>query len=149
MSDEEQILSLINRYCYTVDGGDLDGFVALYENGELYVEGAQPNKGAKEIFDNVMSNVIIYPDGTPRTRHMNANVEISVDALAGTAKAQRYVTVLQQTETLPLQAIFSGHYHDEFVKENGSWRYSRTVIKNALVGDTSRHLRTSDFIEAS
>ena len=149
MSDEAQILSLINQYCYTVDHGDLDGFAQLYENAELYAEGAPPNRGSQEILDNVLSNVIIYEDGTPKTRHVNANVELHVDAAAGSAKAQRYVTVLQQTETLPLQTIFSGHYYDEFVRENGSWRFSKTVIKNPLVGDTSQHLRSSDFIETS
>ena len=148
MSDEAQILSLLNQYCYTVDSGDLDGFAALYEDAELYADGAPRNKGSQDILDNVMSNVIIYEDGTPKTRHMNANVELSIDAVAGTAKAQRYVTVLQQTETLPLQTIFTGHYHDEFVRQDGRWRYAKTVIKNPLVGDTSQHLSSSEFIEA-
>ena len=74
MSDKEQILSLLNRYSFTVDSGDLEGFVALFEKGEWYVEGTPPNKGSKEVFDNVVSNVIIYEDGTPRTRHVNANI---------------------------------------------------------------------------
>lgn len=146
MSDREQLLSLLNRYSFAIDSGDLDGFVALYEKGEWYVEGSPPNKGAKEVFDNVVSNAIIYEDGTPKTRHVNTNIELSIDEVAGTAKGERYVTVLQQTGTLPLQAIFSGHYHDEFQKENGSWRFSRTVVRNPLVGDTSHHLRSDEFI---
>ena len=149
MSDKEQILSLLNRYSFTVDSGDLEGFVALFEKGEWYVEGTPPNRGSKEVFDNVVSNVIIYEDGTPRTRHVNANIELSIDEASGTAKGQRYVTVWQQTETLPLQAIFSGHYHDEFEKENGSWRFSKTVVRNPFVGDTSQHLRSDEFIDTS
>jgi len=149
MSDREQILGLLNRYSYTVDSGDLDGFVALYEKAEMYVEGTPPKRGSKEIFDNVVSNVILHEDGTPRTRHISSNIELSIDEVAGTAKGQRYLTVIQQTETLPLQVIFSGHYHDEFVRENGSWRFSRTVVTNPFVGDTSQHLRSEDFIETS
>jgi len=147
MSDKDEIMSLLNRYSHTVDGGDIEGFVALFEKGEWYVEGSTPNRGSKEVFENVLSKVIIYEDGTPRTRHINANIELSIDEKSGTAKGQRYVTVLQQTDSLPLQAIFSGHYYDEFVKENGEWRFAKTVIHQPFVGDMSQHLKSEDFIE--
>jgi len=147
MSDKDEIMSLLNRYSHTVDGGDIEGFVALFEKGEWYVEGSTPNRGSKEVFENVLSKVIIYEDGTPRTRHVNANIELSIDEKSGTAKGQRYVTVLQQTDSLPLQAIFSGHYYDEFVKENGEWRFAKTVIHQPFVGDMSQHLKSEDFIE--
>jgi len=147
MSDKDEIMSLLNRYSHTVDGGDIEGFVALFEKGEWYVEGSTPNRGSKEVFENVLSKVIIYEDGTPRTRHVNSNIELSIDEKSGTAKGQRYVTVLQQTDSLPLQAIFSGHYYDEFVKENGEWRFAKTVIHQPFVGDMSQHLKSEDFIE--
>jgi 3-phenylpropionate/cinnamic acid dioxygenase small subunit len=147
MSDKDEIMSLLNRYSHTVDSGDIEGFVALFEKGEWYVEGLTPNRGSNEVFENVLSKVIIYDDGTPRTRHVNANIELSIDEKSGTAKGQRYVTVLQQTDSLPLQAIFSGHYYDEFVKENGEWRFAKTVVHQPFVGDMSQHLKSEDFIE--
>ena len=147
MTDREEILSLLNRYSHTVDGGDIDGFIALFADGEWYVEGTPPNRGSQEIYDNVLAQVIIYSDGTPRTRHVNTNIDLAIDTDKGTASGQRYVTVLQQTETLPLQAIFSGHYHDEFVKEEGRWSFARTVVRRPFVGDMSQHLKTKSFIE--
>ena len=57
MSDKDQILSLLNRYSHTVDSGDIEGFVALFDRGEWYVEGSTPNRGSKEVFDNVLSKV--------------------------------------------------------------------------------------------
>ncbi len=144
MSDKDEIMSLLNRYSHTVDGGDIEGFVALFEKGEWYVEGSTPNRGSKEVFENVLSKVIIYEDGTPRTRHINANIELSIDEKSGTAKGQRYVTVLKQTDSLPLQVIFSGHYYDEFVKENGEWRFAKTVIHQPFVGDMSQHIKSED-----
>lgn len=146
MSAKDKIMSLLNRYSHTVDGGDIEGFVALFEKGEWYVEGTTPNRGSKEVFDNVLSKVIIYEDGTPRTRHVNSNIELSIDESGGTAKGERYVTVLQQTDSLPLQAIFSGHYHDEFIKENGEWRFAKTVVHRPFVGDLSQHLKSEGFI---
>ena len=146
MSDKDEILSLLNQYSRRVDSGDIEGFVGLFEKGEWYIEGTTPNRGSKEVFDNVLSKVIIYDDGTPRTRHVNANIELSINEENDTAKGERYVTVLQQTDSLPLQAVFSGHYHDEFVKENGIWRFAKTVVHQPFVGDLSQHLKSEDFI---
>lgn len=147
MSDKEEILSLLNRYSHTIDSGDIEGFAELFDKGEFYVEGSPPNRGSKEVFDNVASNVIIYEDGTPRTRHINSNIKLEIDEKTGTAKAERYVTVLQQTDKLPLQPIFSGHYHDEFSKEDGEWHFVKAVIHQPFAGNLSHHLKSDDFIE--
>jgi len=147
MSDKEEILSLLNCYSHTIDSGDIEGFAELFAKGEFYVEGSTPNRGSKEVFDNVASKVIIYEDGTPRTRHVNSNIKLEIDEKNGTAKGERYVTVLQQTDKLPLQPIFSGHYYDEFIKENGEWRFAKAVIHQPFAGDLSHHLKNDDFVE--
>lgn len=143
MNSETEIKALLNEYAYRVDTGDLDGFLDLFEKGEWSVAGSTVSHGRQELFDNVISNIIIYADGTPKTRHVTANVSLSIDEAGGTASGQRYVTVLQQTDELPLQTIFSGHYFDEFVKDDGRWRFARTVVRHPLVGDMSAHLTAS------
>ena len=42
--------------------------------------------------------------------------------------------------------FFSGHYFDEFVKDDGTWRFVKTVVHNPLVGDMSQHLKAVEFI---
>lgn len=146
MSARDAITSLLNRYSFTVDTGDFEGFLALYADGAWSVEGAAPNDGPDAIRANVIDKIIVYPDGTPRTRHVTTNVELAIDEAADRATGQRYVTVLQQTDELPLQAIFSGHYHDEFVCENGTWRFASTVVRSPFVGNMSGHLKGVEFI---
>ncbi len=143
MNSEAEINTLLNEYAYRVDTGDLDGFLDLFEAGEWSVEGSTISHGRQELFDNVISNIIIYPDGTPKTRHVTANISLQIDEATGSASGQRYVTVLQQTDKLPLQTIFSGHYFDEFVKDNGRWRFAKTTVRHPLVGDMSAHLTAS------
>ncbi|MES0884428.1 nuclear transport factor 2 family protein [Roseibium sp. SCP14] len=143
MNAKDQILKLINQYSFTLDSGDLDGFADLFKDGEWIFEGSEPNRGRQELYDNVLTLVILYEDGTPRTRHATTNVNIEVDEEAGTATSQRYVIVVQQTDKLPLQVIYSGQYFDEFARrEDGSWYYTRLTIRNPLFGDLSHHLRT-------
>jgi len=141
MTSKEEILRLLTKYSRTVDSGDLDGFAELFSNGEWYVEGTSPSVGSDEIRQAVTSQIIIYDDGTPRTRHVNSNIDIEVDEESGTATCQRYVTILQQTESHPLQVIASGDYKDSFVKRNGTWSFASTVIRRPFLGDMSRHMK--------
>ena len=141
MTTRVAILKLINSYSFTLDSGDLDGFLDLFAHGEWTFDQGRPNRGRQELFDNVVSRVILYQDGTPRTRHVSTNVDIEIDEQTGRATCQRYVTVFQQTDELPLQVIYSGHYHDEFIRRNGAWHFSSCTIRNPLFGDLSHHLR--------
>jgi hypothetical protein len=53
------------------------------------------------------------------------------------------VTVLQQTDVLPLQPIASGRYVDRFRKESGLWRFEERVVSGFLLGDRSQHVNWS------
>ena len=140
MSSRDEILHLMNMYGFTIDTGDLDGFASLFEHGEWGMNGAEPFRGKKQFLD-ALSNIIIYEDGTPRTKHVTANIDLDIDEAADKAKSQCYVTVFQQTEELPLQAIFSGHYFDDFERVDGKWRFKRRHIRYQLVGDMSAHFK--------
>lgn len=45
MSDRDEILNLLNIYSHTVDGGDMEGFAALFEYAEWSIDGAPPSRG--------------------------------------------------------------------------------------------------------
>ncbi|MGR8949241.1 MAG: nuclear transport factor 2 family protein [Gammaproteobacteria bacterium] len=141
MNSREEILHLMNQYGFTIDTGDLEGFAGLFEHGEWGMEGGEPFVGKAHLLEG-LSNVIIYEDGTPRTKHVTANIDLEIDEDAGTATSQCYVTVFQQTDSFPLQAIFSGHYFDDFECVEGTWRFKKRHIKHQLVGDMSAHLKT-------
>ncbi len=146
MNAREEILHLMNMYGFTIDTGDLDGFAGLFEHGEWGMDGAEPFVGKQQFLD-ALSNIRIYEDGTPKTKHVTANVDLDINEEAGTAKSQCYVTVFQQTKDFPLQAIFSGHYFDEFERQNGQWRFKKRHIRHQLVGDMTAHLKTvSDIV---
>ena len=141
MTSREEILHLMNVYGFTIDTGDLDGFAGLFEHSAWGVEGAEPFVGKQQVLE-ALSNVRIYEDGTPRTKHVTANVDLMIDEASGAAKSQCYVTVFQQTDDFPLQAIFSGHYFDEFERVDGTWRFKKRDMRYNLVGDLSAHLKT-------
>lgn len=148
MSAETQIANLLYRYAEYMDSGDLAGAVSLFEHARLRV-GPDEGPGGSTVDAAAMlafwrAVVVLYPDGTPRTKHVVTNPIIEVDEHAGTASCRSYYTVLQQTDGFPLQPIVTGRYHDRFECVDNHWRFSfRDYTLIDMVGDVSHHLTQS------
>ena len=56
------------------------------------------------------------------------------------ATARSVYTVIQATESLPLQPIISGRYHDSFKRTDNGWQFAERQIFIDLMGDCSAHL---------
>jgi len=135
-----EILRLMNEYCFRIDTGDLEGFAELFEHGTWHVLG-DPTGGdkGKQAVLNTLRVITLY-DGKPRTKHIMTNVQIDIDESNNQAIAQSYITVLQNVPPdFPLQPIFAGHYYDTFERTNGVWRFLIRKISPDLIGDLSRH----------
>jgi SnoaL-like domain len=141
MNAYAQINRLMNEYCFAIDSGNLEALASLFLRGEWGMEGMALLKGYDEILCHLRENAIIYSDGTTRTRHLISNIDITIGNKSESASSQCYVTVLQQTEDLPLQPIFSGIYCDDFKCDPHGWYFTRRVVKSALMGDLSHHMK--------
>jgi|SRR5580704_879746 3-phenylpropionate/cinnamic acid dioxygenase small subunit len=141
-SSYRAIESLIATYAELVDDGDFAA-VGLLLADAAFSGGAGSVSGRGAIEKMLRDNVIVYDDGTPRTKHVTTNLAIEVDERAGTASSRSYFTALQVLPDLPLQPIVSGRYYDRFERRNGQWRFVERRVQTDLVGDVSRHLRRS------
>jgi 3-phenylpropionate/cinnamic acid dioxygenase small subunit len=139
-SSYRAIESLIARYAELVDNGDFPAVGILLADA-TFTGGAGSVRGRDAIEKMLRDNVIVYEDGTPRTKHITTNVAIEVDEETGTAVARAYFTVIQALPDLPLQPIVSGRYQDRFECRDGQWRFVERRVRTDLLGDVSRHLR--------
>ncbi|MEV0247381.1 nuclear transport factor 2 family protein [Nocardia sp. NPDC050712] len=140
MSTHRILENLIYRYADLVDRGDFAGLGELLADATFFGGGGEL-KGCKAIEDMFRALVIVYDDGTPKTKHITTNVILEVDEDAGTARSQSYVTVLQAVDGLSLQPVVAGRYEDRFLRRNAQWRFAERRFTLDLVGDVGRHLR--------
>ncbi|WP_110205020.1 nuclear transport factor 2 family protein [Nocardioides daejeonensis] len=141
MDAATHIANLLYRYAELLDSGDLEGTAALFAKARLRMGGGRVLEGAEPILAMWRANVRIHEDGTPRTKHVITNPIIEVDDEAGRATCRSYYTVFQATETLPLQPVAQGRYHDTFVCDGGQWRFEeRDYSLFDAAGDLSQHL---------
>lgn len=137
--DERAIRALIFAYCDRLDAGDFDGIAALFTRG-AFRSPAGTNLVGADAVRSMYDALVVYEDGTPRTKHVLGTVIVAVDAPANTAVARSHFTVFQQTDALPLQATLCGRYHDRFVRAGGSWWFEERMVRPDLEGDLSHHM---------
>jgi 3-phenylpropionate/cinnamic acid dioxygenase small subunit len=134
------IQNLIATYAELVDDGDFAAVAMLLADAS-FTGGAGSVSGRDAIEKMLRDSLIVYDDGTPRTKHITTNVAIEIDEDAGTAVSRSYFTVLQALPDLTLQPIVSGRYQDRFARRDGRWCFVERRVRTDLVGDLSRHLR--------
>lgn len=139
------ITNLLYRYAELLDAGDLESAAALFTHARIKADpdGAVilDSAGLLQLWRGLVN---IHADGTPRTKHVITNPILDIDEAAGTATCRSYYSVLQQTDTVPLQVVAAGRYHDAFERVEGVWRFSfRDYSMLDLKGDLRDHLGVS------
>lgn len=140
MSSRDEIAALVFHYAERLDAGDFDAVAELFAHAAYGPAGGPALQGKQAVLK-VLRSLVILNDGTPRTKHVTTNLVVDVDEAGETATARAYFTVLQATDTLPLQAIVAGRYEDRFARVGGKWCFSERLIHMDLQGDLSQHLR--------
>ncbi|MFD2641652.1 nuclear transport factor 2 family protein [Pseudomonas japonica] len=136
------ISNLLYQYAECLDTGDFEGAARLFRHARIKVGKEAPPIDSNGMLALLRELVILYPCGTPRTRHVTSNPIIDIDEAGNRATVRSYYTVFQATEGLPLQAITAGRYHDEFERVDGVWRFScRDYTLQEAVGEMRFHLK--------
>lgn len=145
MSDSAiEIANLLYRYAEIMDSGDLEGVAALFSHARIKTTTSDELLDSSQLLQLWQKYVVLYPCGTPRTKHLVNNPIIEVNEADNSATARSYYTVYQAADGFPLQLVASGRYHDELERVDGVWRFRfRDYSMLDLVGDTSFHLKAT------
>lgn len=154
MTDAAQdIRNLVYAVAFAFDAGDFDEVGRIFENADYcHRLGDGPIRirlRGRDLAAYLRGRVLLYPDGTPRTRHLVSNPTLAIDEAAGTATSVSYLTTLQQVPGGGLEVIAVAAYHDRFTRGQEGWRFAERVIRaptsdgvhRDFMGDMTRHTR--------
>ena len=136
-----EIGNLLATYCEFIDSGDLVSASKLFEHAKLKMITSSELQDRKALLALLQQTIILYPDGTPKTRHLVSNLIIDIDEASGTATSRSCYTVFQATENIPLQVIATGRYFDSFEFMDQHWRFTFREGRSDMLGNISGHLR--------
>lgn len=142
MDSATEIANLLYRYTEFIDNGNLVGAAEMFKDAKVKLRGHDGFQSGAEVLPMLKHFVIIYPDGTPRTKHVVTNPIIEIDEDANKADTRSQYTVFQATEDIPMQVIAAGSYHDSFERVDGKWRFSyRDYTLFNMAGNITGHLK--------
>lgn len=124
--DELAIRNLIARLASSADGDDVEAYVALFTPDASWGLPGKPRRGHEDIRTGSLerrAEGLIGPGS--HTRHVVANVSVSVDGDRATADATWLFYV--RTNDKP-RVGGMGTYHDDLVRTPAGWRLARRQI---------------------
>ena len=124
LEDREAIRALILAYGQAHDHRDYRTFSNLFASNGEWVGGLGSAKGPQAIFE-LMDRTIGHdpkPDGSG-TYHVMTNDQIKIDGDRASAETKWIYITPGETNVPTL--VFLGRYLDQFVRENGEWKFLR------------------------
>ena len=117
LSDRDEIVNLMERYCWTVDHGDYDAWLDCFtEDGTFDVRGQRPSGRAvlRAFIQKEVGDAFSY------IRHMVHNA--SVELVSETEATGRSYFELRGTTVKGGDFEALGSYEDQIVKTKAGWR---------------------------
>ena len=124
LEDREAIRALILAYGQAHDHRDYRTFAELFASNGEWVGGLGTAKGPQAIFE-LMDKTIGHkrlPNGSG-TYHVMTNDQIKIDGDRASATT-KWIYITPGTDNAP-KLVYLGHYDDQFVRENGAWKFLR------------------------
>jgi len=133
---------LMYRYCTLIDAGDFAGVAELFADADHISSSGHTEHGAAGVLSYLERRTRRFPEtGTPRTKHVTANVDIEIDPSETAAVAHSSFIVFQAVPGhLALQPIVAGRYEDRFVRTSDGWQFSERRKFVELEGELEQHL---------
>ena len=124
LEDREDIRALILAYGWAHDHRDYKTFASLFATNGEWIGGFGSAKGPDAIFALMDKNIGHHPlpEGSG-TFHVLTNDQIEIDGDRASATTKwLYITAGDDNAPKP---TYLGHYDDQFIRENGEWKFLR------------------------
>jgi uncharacterized protein (TIGR02246 family) len=139
VEDELAIQRVIVDYAKYIDSRNYDGYVSLFAKDGVWSNPSGMHKGAAAI--RKMVEGYMGPAHAPNHAdyHIASNIEVNVDGDRATA-VSRWLFIERNPDGVPTPTI-GGLYRDDFVREDGRWKFKHRVAENLMPTPEDRRRR--------
>ena len=129
--EKDAIRELMARYCHALDACQFGEVASLFaEEGEwTTIYGSARGRAQIEA---LLTSVVPKPGEGPQRKHYITNIIVTLAGDRASARSDYLVVRESDNGLLP---VMGGTYKDAFVRQDGSWRFSRKELVHDIVGD--------------
>jgi 3-phenylpropionate/cinnamic acid dioxygenase small subunit len=122
VGDRDEIAAIVHRYAEMLDGGDVDGVVALFSRATWRSAATGTVLRTPEELRAVYASLVPADGSAPSTRHLMHNLVIELDDGAADAAARCSYTVLEGGNPgAPVRILLVGRYEDRYHRGRDGW----------------------------
>jgi uncharacterized protein (TIGR02246 family) len=132
-ADVEQIRRLAHDYAHAVDGGRLDGIVAVFTPDAVWDTSAVGGDVSQGL-DEIRAYFAASAESLPATVHMTTNHIVDVDGDAATGTSYFHAVFLDAAGTRH-EAL--GRYEDTYARTSDGWKVQRRIVQPLLAPSTA------------
>ena len=131
LEDKDAIREVMAAYCHALDAGRFADVAGLFADDGIWTTDYGEAKGPGAIEQMLRSIVPVKGEG-PQRKHYITNIIIKVN----NDSAQSISDYLVVREAGPdLIPVMGGTYKDEWVREDGTWRFKRKELVHDIAGN--------------
>jgi uncharacterized protein (TIGR02246 family) len=131
LEDKDAIRETMAAYCHALDACRFADVASLFAEDAIWTTDYGEAKGRKAIEDMFRSVVPVKGEG-PQRKHYITNIIIQVDG--DTAKSVSDYLIIREAGK-DLIPVMGGTYKDEWIKQEGTWRFKRKELIHDIAGD--------------
>jgi uncharacterized protein (TIGR02246 family) len=132
LEDREAIRALMSEYGRTLDARDFSAFARLFAKDGEFLGGdgitARGSEAVGALLDKTINKN--FPDSRGTNFHLFSNETIDVAGDHATA-VSKGTFVMADSRNRP-EALMLATYRDEFVREDGDWKFKRREVAGAI-----------------
>jgi hypothetical protein len=129
-ADQLEIRDIVSRYCWALDTGDVEGFVACFCSDGMLVWDAFDvplEWRGSDALHHFATFLRDQPNTAGRQHHVT---NLMLEADGEDARGKAYVAVALRQGDGPHALNVMGWYEDRFRREGGHWRIAERVIRD-------------------
>jgi len=131
LEDKDTIREVMAVYCHALDAGRFADVARLFADDGVWTTDYGEAKGRAAIEEMLRSIVPVKGEG-PQRKHYITNIIIKVNGDSAESTSDYLVIRESGRDLIP---VMGGTYKDEWVRQDGTWRFKRKELVHDIAGD--------------
>lgn len=131
LEDKDTIREVMAAYCHALDACRFADVASLFAQDGIWTTDYGEAKGRRAIEDMLRSVVPVKGEG-PQRKHYITNIIIKVDGDSGRSVSDYLIVRESGPDLIP---VMGGTYRDEWVRQEGTWRFKRKELVHDIAGN--------------
>ncbi len=135
--EKDAIREVMARYAQALDACDFAGVAGLFAEDGEWTTTYGAARGRREI-EALLTGNVPKPGEGPQRKHYITNIIVTLEGDRARAVSD-YLVIRQSVGGLI--PVMGGTYKDQFVKQDGTWRFARKELVHNIAGDMALNIK--------